>query len=87
MVDRYALKPTGNPQPYRGIRGEWHCKTKGTFFVNVVFWGSFRAVGTFKFRVNRQLGISVSPYTEIILKNVLGGSKNLPDNSKLRYRL
>ena len=55
----------------------------GTCFGNVVFWGSSRATGTLKLRVNRHLGISVSPYTEIILKNVLGRLKNLPDTLKV----
>ena len=55
------------------------------------FWEHFRCtstcwnpeVGTLKFRVNRYLGISVSPYTEIILKNVHDRLKDLPDTLKV----
>ena len=64
-----------------------YCKTVGTFFGNMVFLGSSRAVGTLKFGVNRHLGVSMTQCTVIVPKNVLSGSKNPQIQSKQSYKL
>ena len=74
---------------YPAIKGARHWSTKGAFFENVIFLGILLSVQKVysNLQVNRFFGISLSTYTEIVLKNVLSRSKNPPGTPKFARKL